>query len=109
MKGDIYLDVLIDEAEWGDTFRLLIAKVADQESVISYLTPSGDWKDYEVGVPVETLKLRRGQMEALAKRMVEWANRKNMHTDSEQKLTGKLEATNYHLEDLRALLKLKKR
>lgn len=109
MKGDFYFEVFVEDRDWGNECHILIARMMD-ESILRYMTPDGKWKDYDGQERLEpTLKLRLNEMNALAKSMIEWANRKNLRTDSEQKLQGKLEATNYHLEDLRTLLKLKKR
>lgn len=38
---------------------------------------------------------------------INYANEKNIHTENENLLKGKLESVKYHLEDLRYLLKIK--
>ena len=107
MRGDYYYEWWLHEEDFGRDFKLLLAKMCDGDALM-YMTPAGEWVKYEPGQHASepTIRLHRPAMEALAMRMLQWAGERGMRTEPEAKLQGQLEATKYHLEDMRTLLKL---
>ena len=107
MIGDIRTKVLIEERDFAHEYAILICRT-DNGSIYEVADTDGWYKPRPQGLTIQpTLKLSNDQMDALARACIDWANRKGIRTDSEEKTQGKLEATKYHLEDLRKMLKLR--
>lgn len=63
-------------------------------------------KDFEA-VKGPTIRLPLPYSEAIMKAFAEAFDKNNIKTENDFKIQGLLEATKYHLQDLRSLLKLK--
>lgn len=105
MRGDRHYKAYLTREDFDHVFKIVIVREIDGE--VEKILRGKEWVDY---TPFEaitpTLELSKGTLNALLKCLLEFANNENIRTDSEEKITGKLEATLYHLEDLRSLLKL---
>ncbi|MCR4307095.1 MAG: hypothetical protein NUV80_00885 [Candidatus Berkelbacteria bacterium] len=67
------------------------------------------FEEYEYSVDVEpTLRLPDMNAQEFMRAMAEALDEQGVKTDKDSKIAGTLDATKYHLEDLRSLLKLKK-
>ena len=85
----------------------------DYEGMVkrAYNFYTGETKVIEEGVAVDDdyiLKIPSHLMPELLKAMADLLEEEKIQTDSQHKIEGKLDATKYHLEDLRKILKLKK-
>src|SRR4051794_7629190 len=60
----------------------------------------------EAEMPEPTLTLNRYFADDFLRAMAEALNKRGVKVENEHKVHGQLEATKYHLEDLRALLKI---
>src|SRR5678815_1816948 len=107
MRGDTTIKAVFAQEDFANAFRLLFIKEVDGS--ITHVLVGDEWKEYEpFTLPPRTssLNLDRRMMTALVHSVLEWAGQNNMRTEPEEHLKGKLDATSYHLEDLRKLLKL---
>ena len=69
-----------------------------------------EWVEQEPGTIAEpTLVLDGFWAEEFLRAFAEALDEKGIRTDKDARIEGNLEATRYHLEDLRTLLKLRKR
>jgi len=89
--------VLVHEREDGQVW---VGKVADN-GVIEY-------RSQDQGTEIRPTLILPNEGKIFLKACAEELASQGIKTDNDHKIEGKLEATRYHLEDLRAMLKLKR-
>lgn len=112
MKGNLCTKMKIYHSENYDRFTISVAFVSLEGSIrtiwnfakgIATVVQPGDLLPKEC-----IMEIPNNLFDEMIKAFAEIANEKGMKLESDLKREGKLEATKYHLEDLRKLLKLTK-
>ena len=103
MEAKIYYNPIYDSLE-----ILIIEKFPDGRRAVA-LPVKLEMKVIELGAMVTepTLRLNGGLADSFLKAMANGLDEYGIKTDQDAKLQGTLEATRYHLSDLRKILKIK--
>lgn len=102
------MKVFLDYSDYNRDLRLwIVDDQSDRRKLLNY--KDGHWIAIEVddGMPQEpSLHLPGRFGEEVMQAMAEAFSKRGIKTENDHKIQGTLEATKYHLEDLRKLLKL---
>lgn len=105
MNGDLRFKVDIIDRDFSHQSDIyLYREIEGEDSLHSIMNSEGDWYSPESTRPKPTLTLRRGAIEKLQEAFLKRAGEKGLRTEPEAKLSGLLEATKAHLEDMRRLV-----
>ncbi len=93
----------------GDT-KIVFFHRQDHSRYLVYNFYTGQSVLIEMGMKIPDefiLKLPWNISQEIEKALAEWLSKKGVRPDDNAKIEGTLQATRYHLEDLREMLKLK--
>ena len=102
------MKVYLDYSEYNTDLKLwIVDDLSERRKLLNY--KDGQWfaTDIENGTKQEPSLHLPGRLgEEVMQAMAEAFSKRGVKTENDHKIQGTLEATKYHLEDLRKLLKL---
>ena len=105
------LKVWFDRADLGRSLHIaLVREREDGKLWIGRVQSDGEieYLEQQQNTPIRPTFIFYNEGQQFLKACAEELSRQGIKTDNDHKIEGKLEATKYHLEDLRFMLKLKK-
>jgi len=105
------LKVWFDRLDFSRTLHVLLVREREDGKLwVGRVEADGtiNYVEQEQATIVRPTFILHDEAELFLKACAEELARQGIKTDNDHKIEGKLEATRYHLEDLRAMLKLKR-